>query len=243
LIEFHYVHTPNARKVRIMLAETALAYRRIDYDVRAGDHLRAGFRLLNPNNKLPVIRDLAPAGGSVPITVFESGAILIYLAEKTGHLLPTDTRLRTLAFQWLMWQMAGLGPMGGQMMHFMRYAPAGQDYAQQRYGNEVFRLANVLEYRLAEAEYLAEDYSIADIATWPLANLMATSGFDMAAFPCIQRWIDAIAARPAVQEAMIDDDIPQRLIDNPADLSPDERSILFGERQTAAALASNRGQQ
>ena len=240
MIEFHYVHTPNARKVRIMLAETGLAFERIDYDVRAGDHLKPGFRRLNPNNKLPVIRDLAPANGGEPITVFESGAILIYLAEKTGRYLPADAQARTLTFQWLMWQMAGLGPMGGQMAHFMRHAPKGQDYALQRYGNEVIRLLNVLEYRLAEAEYLAGDYSIADMAAWPLVSFSAGGGRDMTAFPSTQRWVDAIAARPAVKESMSVEGIPPRLIDNPDNLSPEERSILFGERQAAAALATNR---
>ena len=240
MIELHYVHTPNARKVRIMLAETGLAYERIDYDVRAGDHLKPGFRRLNPNNKLPVIRDLAPANGGEAVTVFESGAILIYLAEKVRRYLPADTPARTLTFQWLMWQMAGLGPMGGQMAHFMRHAPKGQEYALQRYGNEVVRLLNVLEYRLSEAEYLAGEFSIADMATWPLASMTAGSGLDMSAFPNTRLWIDAIAARPAVQKAMSSDGIPQRLIDNPDTLSPEERSILFGERQAAAALATNR---
>jgi len=235
VIEFHYVHTPNARKIRIMLAETGFAFRRVDYDVRAGDHLDPGFRKLNPNNKLPVIRDLAPEASSEPVTIFESGAILIYLAEKAGQLLPAAGKQRAATLQWLMWQMSALGPMGGQAVHFRRHAPADQAYASQRYDNEVIRLLNVLEYRLAQAEYLAEDYSIADIACWPIVSAMPFFGFDLGEFAAINRWQSAIAARPAVQEAMDDVAIPDRLKANPAVLTDEERSILYGERQAAAA--------
>jgi GST-like protein len=235
VIELHYVHTPNARKVRIMLAETGFAFHRIDYDVRAGDHLVPAFRKLNPNNKLPVIRDLAPAASAEPVTVFESGAILIYLAEKAAQLLPASGTQRAITLEWLMWQMSALGPMGGQAVHFRRHAPTNEIYARQRYDNEVIRLLNVLEYRLTQAEYLAEDYSIADIACWPIVSAMPFFGFDLEEFVAINRWRGAIAARPAVQEAMDDSEIPDRLKANPAALTDDERSILYGERQAAAA--------
>lgn len=235
MIEFHYIHTPNARKIRIMLAETGFAFERIDYDMRAGEHLDPAFRKLNPNNKLPVIRDLAPAASAEPVTVFESGAILFYLAEKAGQLLPAAGAQRATTLQWLMWQMSALGPMGGQAVHFRRHAPVGEIYSSQRYDNEVLRLLNVLEYRLAQAAYLAGDYSIADIACWPIVSAMPFFGFDLTEFAAIGRWQSALAARPAVESAMDDSQIPERLKANPAALTDDERSILYGERQAAAA--------
>src|ERR1700761_310177 len=172
MIELHHVGTPNGHKVTIMLEETGLAYRVVPYNLMNGDHFTPEFRKINPNNKLPAIVDTAPADGGAPYAVFETGAILIYLAEKSGKLLPTELRRRHLALQWLMWQMASLGPMHGQAHHFIRYAPDGQAYGVERYGKEARRLMHVLEYRLREAPYLAEEYSIADIACWPWVRAM-----------------------------------------------------------------------
>ena len=150
MIDLHHVGTPNGHKVTIALEELGLPYRTITYNLLTGDHFTPAFRSINPNNKLPVIVDNEPADGGAPLPVFETGAILIYLAEKYGQLLPKDTRRRTQAIQWLMWQMAGLGPMHGQAHHFVRYAPEGQTYATNRYVNEARRLLNVLEHRLGE---------------------------------------------------------------------------------------------
>ncbi|WP_145206227.1 glutathione S-transferase family protein [Sphingobium sp. B2] len=235
MIEFHYVHTPNALKVRIMLEEVGLPFQRIDYDLRNGDHLNPHFRRLNPNNKLPVIQDLQPADGAGPVTVFESGAILIYLAEKTGQLLSSDARVRTTTLQWLMWQMAGLGPMLGQFAHFARYSPEGQPYALDRYTRELGRLLNVLEYRLGEAEFLAGIYSIADIASFPIASGLLKFGYDLSPYPQIERWITAISVREAVMRADDISGIPARVLENPRDLSAEEWSNLYGDNMINAS--------
>lgn len=170
-----------------MLEETALPYRVIEYPLYAGHHLTREFGWLNPNHKLPVIVDNAPADGGEPFAVFESGAILQNLADKTGRFLPTDARGRSVALQWLTWQVAGHGPMHGQAHHFVRYAPEGQDYAVERYSREARRLLHVLERRLSEVEgmagdYLAGDYSIADMACWPWVLGIALIGIDIADF-------------------------------------------------------------
>jgi len=163
MIDFHYVPTGNNLKIAIMLHETGLPYRLVKYDMLKGSHLTRDFRRVNPNNKLPAIVDTEPTDGEAPLPIFESGAILQYLAEKTGQLVPKDYRTRWLAIQWLTWQVAGLGPMLGQATHFQRYAPEGQTYGVERYTREARRLMDVLEYRLREAEYLAGEYSIADM--------------------------------------------------------------------------------
>lgn len=198
MIDVHFVPTPNGNKVSIMLAEVGLPHRIIPYDMLKGDHLKPEFHKINPNNRLPAIVDHDPIGGGAPLAIFESGAILLYLAEKTGQLMPTDPRRRSLAQQWLMWQMAGFGPMHGQAHHFIRYAPEGQDYGVQRYRNEARRLLVVLNNRLAEAEYLAEEYSVADIATWPWVRATRAIEMSLEPYAHIRRWFDAIEARPAV---------------------------------------------
>ena len=236
MIELHYVHTPNVRKIRIMLNETGLAYNLQFYDLRAGDHLSIAFGALNPNRKLPTIRDLDPADGGEPVTVFESGAILIYLAEKTGMFLPRDMRSRAATLQWLMWQMAGLGPMTGQAGHFLVYAPHRVEYAIERYSREVLRLLNVLETQVSRSEYLGADYSIADMACWPLINAVQPL-FDVSGFPGIKRWHDVIAARPAVLAAFSEEGLPARLLGNVTEMTADEWSNLHGETLRTASQA------
>src|SRR5258708_3720366 len=167
MIDLHHVGTPNGHKVTIALEELGLPYRVVPYDLLKGEHFTADFRRINPNNKLPAIVDHEPPFGGASFAVFETGAILIYVAEKAGRLLPADGRRRSLAVQWLMWQMAGLGPMHGQAHHFVRYAPEGQDYAVARYLNEARRLIAVLERRLGEAQVLAEGNSIAGLGGGP----------------------------------------------------------------------------
>lgn len=199
MIDVYFTPTPNGHKVSIALEELGLSHRLIKLDMLAGEHLTPEFRRINPNGKLPAIVDHEPPGGGPPFAVFESGAILLYLAEKGGGLLPSDPRRRSLAQQWLMWQMAGFGPMQGQAHHFIRYAPEGQDYPVNRYRAETVRLLNVLERRLAEADYLAEEYSVADIATWPWVRATRAIDVDLEPFPAIRDWFDRVGARPAVE--------------------------------------------
>jgi GST-like protein len=228
MIDVHFVPTPNGHKVSIMLEEVGLRYRLIPYDMLGGGHLTPEFRRINPNAKLPAIVDHDPIGGGAPLSVFESGAILLYLSEKTGKLTPADPRRRAGAQQWLMWQMAGLGPMHGQAHHFIRYAPEGQDYGVRRYGAEARRLLAVLDRRLGEADYLAEEYSIADIAAWPWVRATRAIEMSLEPFAHIRRWFAAIDARPAVQAGSA--------VRNTANLSslrpvltPEQWSNLFGE--------------
>ena len=235
MIEFHYVGTPNGTKVAIMLEEIGLPYTRLDYDLLAGDHLKPEFKAINPNNKLPVIFDQDPEGGGGPLRVIESGAILLYLAEKSGKLLPSDTRGRSEAIQWLMWQMAGVGPMNGQAHHFVRYAPEDQTYGVNRYTNEVRRLLGVMEYQLKQADYLAGEYSIADIACWPWVTISGILDVSLEDFPNVKKWHDAIAAREAVIRAThSEEDLPERFYRKRMELTNDEWSNLFGEKFLAA---------
>lgn len=239
MIDVHYVATSNAMKVAIMLEEIGLAYRLIVYDLFEGQHLNPQFRQLNPNCKFPVIVDHDPVDGGAAFPVFESGAILTYLAEKTGQLVPDDVRGRSLAQQWLTWQAAGFGPMMGQAHHFVRYAPEGQDYAVARYRNEVSRLLDVLEYRLSEAAYLAGDqYSIADIMVWVWAHPAGGSliGVDMGNRPATADWFARLADRPAVRAVTGEGHgIPSHYLQERAVLSADQWSNLFGDRLFAAA--------
>lgn len=191
--------TPNGYKISIALEELGLAYEVRPVDITRGDQLTPEFLALNPNNKIPVIVDSDGPGGT-PITLIESGAILIYLAEKTGRLLPADPRARIEALQWLMLQMGSVGPMLGQAHHFLRFAPSAVPYAIERYSKEAARIYGVLNTRLSGREWLAgDDYSIADIATWPWIARHEWQGIELARFPEVKRWFDAIAARPAVQ--------------------------------------------
>ncbi len=234
MIDVHFVPTPNGHKVSIMLEETGLEHRLIGYDMLKGEHLTPEFRRINPNSRLPAIVDHDPPGGGAPFSVFESGAILVYLAEKTGQFLPSDPRGRSLAMQWLMWQMAGFGPMHGQAHHFLRYAPGDHPYATERYTKEARRLMLVLNRRLGEAEYLAGTYSIADISTWPWVRGTQVIDMDLEEYPNIKRWFDAIGARPGV--------VAGQAVSNASlafkgriPLTPEQWSNLFGSKMHANA--------
>lgn len=237
MIDLHYVATANGLKVAIMLLELEADYRVINYDLFAGAHLTTEYKRINPNNKLPAIVDHDPADGGDPIPVFESGAILTYLAEKTGRFLPTDPRARIEVQQWLFWQMAGLGPMHGQAHHFLRYAPEGQDYARARYRNEATRLVKVLEYRLSDRDYLAGDYSIADMAAWPWCGALELIDIDSGQFPAVMSWLERVGARPAVQAAVANKAtaVPPEYMQKRAILSPEQWSAMFGDKLLAAA--------
>ena len=236
MIDVHFTPTPNGHKVSIALAELDLPHRLIAYDMLKGEHLTAEYRRVNPNARLPAIVDHDPIGGAAPLAVFESGAILLYLADKTGRLLPTDPRRRSQAQQWLMWQMAGFGPMHGQAHHFVRYAPEGQAYAVERYMNEARRLLVVLDRRLGEADYLAEEYSVADIAVWPWVRATRAIELSLEPFANIRRWSDAIGARPGVQRGVEVKNAPNLASLRPV-LTPEQWSNLFGENMLKSAEA------
>ena len=201
-IDLYTWPTPNGHKIHIMLEEVGLPYNVHAIDIGAGDQFDADFLKISPNNKMPAIVDPDGPDGEAH-SVFESGAILIYLAEKTGKLLPSDPRKRSEALQWLMWQMGGLGPMLGQAHHFLQYAPETIEYARNRYSNEAKRLYGVLDKRLGETRYLAGDeYSIADIAAWPWTRFPERQGVDRNDYPNFVRWFDEIAERPAVKRGV-----------------------------------------
>ncbi len=220
--------TPNGHKVHIMLEELELPYEVVPVNIGAGDQFKPEFLAITPNHRIPAMID--PEGPNGQITLFESGAILIYLAEKTGRLMPTNPTGRYLCLQWLMFQMGGVGPMFGQYNHFAAYAPEKLDYAITRYTNEVARLHRVLETRLKASKYLAgEHYSIADIATFPWIRNPERRNIDLASYPAVKRWHDAIAARPAVQRgvAVLAD---RRRVGQISDV---ERENMFGATQFA----------
>jgi GST-like protein len=202
MIDLYSWTTPNGHKIHIMLEETALPYRAHKVDIGKGEQFRPEFLAVNPNNKIPAIIDQDGPDGR-PITVFESGAILIYLAEKSGKFLPGTARRRYDVLQWLMFQMASIGPMYGQAWHFRSAAPERIPYAVDRYSNEVTRLLKVMDLRLKDSAYLGDaEYSIADIAAWPWVKNSEKIGQDMRDFPHVSRWIATIAARPAVQRGL-----------------------------------------
>lgn len=201
MIELHYWPTPNGHKVTIFLEETGLPYEIKPVDISSGDQFKPDFLRFSPNNRMPAIIDHAPTDGGEPITVFESGAILVYLAEKTGRFLPQETRARKMVLEWLFWQVGGIGPMAGQNHHFVQYAPEKVPYAMNRYVNETNRLYGVLERRLQGREWLADDYSIADMAVYPWVVPWKSQRQDLDAFPNLRRWFDNMRARPAVRAA------------------------------------------
>jgi len=237
MIDLHFVATPNGHKISIMLLETGLEHRLIHYRLLDGDHLTPAFREISPNNRVPAIVDHDPIGGGAPYPVFETGAILIYLAEKTGRFLPADPRGRHLAIQWLMWQMAGLGPMHGQAHHFIRYCPEPSDYAVSRYRNEALRLLRVMNRRLGEADYLAGEYSIADIACWSWIRATRAIDVDIADYPHIQAWFDRVGERPAVLEGghVPADNQQLRPGSVKMSLTAQQWSNMFGENMLQAA--------
>ncbi|WP_374371161.1 glutathione S-transferase N-terminal domain-containing protein [Dongia sp.] len=202
MIDLYSWTTPNGHKIHIMLEETGLPYRAHKVDLGKGEQFRPEYLAINPNNKIPAIVDADGPDGK-PISVFESGAILIYLAEKSGKFLPTDKRRRYDVLQWLMFQMGSIGPMYGQAWHFRSAAPERLPYAVDRYTKEVTRLLKVMDLRLGTSAYLGDaEFSIADIAAWPWVKGSEKYGQDMRDFPHVSRWINAIAARPGVQRGL-----------------------------------------
>ncbi|HYZ35081.1 MAG TPA: glutathione S-transferase N-terminal domain-containing protein [Crenalkalicoccus sp.] len=222
--------TPNGHKVHIMLEETGLPYEVIPVSIGAGDQFRPEFLAINPNHRIPAIVDPEGPEGR-PFSLFESGAILLYLAEKADSaLLPREPAARWRAMQWLMFQMGGVGPMFGQYNHFANYATEKLPYAIERYGNEVARLHRVLEKRLSESPYLAgAEYSVADIATFPWVRNPDRRGIDLAQYPAVKRWHDAVAARPAVQRGVAV--LAERQRKGP--MTEAEREVMFGRTQFA----------
>jgi GST-like protein len=199
VIDLHFFPSPNGLKIAMMLEEVALPYRIVEVDILRGARFEPGFLRISPNNRIPAIVDHDAEGG--PLAVFESGAILQYLAEKSGRLLPRDLHGRFEVLQWLFWQVAGLGPMAGQAHHFRAFASEVVPYGIKRYTDEVNRLYGVMNRRLADREYLAGTYSIADVACWPWIVPHARQGQALENFPNIQRWFEAIRERPAVRRA------------------------------------------
>ena len=230
MIDLHYWPTPNGHKITMFLEEARLDYRIVPVDIGAGEQFKPAFLAIAPNNRMPAIVDHLPAGGGAPVAVFESGAILLYLAEKTGRFIPADLRGRVEVLQWLFWQMGGLGPMAGQNHHFSQYAPEKIPYAIDRYVNETNRLYGVLNRRLADRAYVAGDYSIADMASYPWVVPYERQGQKLEDFPHLHRWFDAIKARPATVEAYD----KGAALNRPEGISDEQKKVLFG--QTAAVV-------
>jgi GST-like protein len=203
MIDLHYWPTPNGWKISILLEECGLAYRMIPVNIGRGEQFEPAFLRISPNNRMPAIVDHQPSDGGAPVEIFESGAILMYLAEKSGRFLPTDLPGRSAVTQWLMWQMGGLGPMAGQNGHFLLYAPERVPYAIERYGREVRRLYGVLDGQLARTgDCVAGDYSIADMAIFPWIVTHKAQGISLDDHPNVRRWFSMIRQRPAVQRGM-----------------------------------------
>ena len=232
MIELYYWTTPNGHKITIFLEESGLPYTIAPVKIGAGEQFKPEFLDISPNNRIPAIIDRDPQDGGAPIPVFESGAILLYLAEKTGRFIPSDLRGRVEALQWLFWQMSGLGPMAGQNHHFSQYAPEKIPYAIDRYVKETNRLYGVLNKRLADRPFLAGDYSIADMAAYPWIVPHERQGQNLDDFPNLKRWFKEIEARPAVIRAYE----RAKEINTEPTVSEEAKNVLFG--QTAAIVKS-----
>ena len=228
-INLYYWPTPNGKKVAIFLEEAGLPYELVPVDITRGEQFDEEFLKISPNNKMPAIVDPEGPDGQ-PISVFESGAILIYLAEKTGRMFyPSTPRERYLVLQWLMFQMAHVGPMLGQAHHFRQYAPEEIPYAVERYTNEAARLYGVMDRRLSEAEYFAgETYSIVDMAIYPWVASHERQGQRMEDFPNLKRWYEGVGSRPAVRRAM---EVGEELRRPIEDLDEEARDVLFGSKR------------
>ena len=230
MIDLYYWTTPNGHKVAMFLEETGLPYKIVPVQIGAGDQFKPEFLAISPNNRIPAIVDHEPKDGGAPVSVFESGAILLYLAEKTGRFIPADLRGRADVLQWLFWQMGGLGPMAGQNHHFSQYAPEKLSYAIDRYVNETNRLYGVLNKRLADRPFVAGDYSIADMAAYPWIVPHERQGQKLEDFPHLKRWFEEIKARPATVRAYD----RAKAINTQPTMSEEARKVLFG--QTAANI-------
>lgn len=230
MIELYYWPTPNGHKITIFLEEAALEYEIHSINIGAGEQFQPDFLKIAPNNRMPAIIDRSPTDGGAAISVFESGAILQYLAEKTGKFLPTDLRDRKTVMEWLFWQMGGLGPMAGQNHHFSQYAPEKIPYAIDRYVRETNRLYGVLDRQLEGKDYIAGEYSIADMAAYPWIVPYKTQQQTLEDFPNLHAWFQRIADRPAVIRAY---DRAKAFQSQPT-MTEESKKILFG--QTAASL-------
>ena len=236
-IDLHFWPTPNGHKISIALEEMGLAYTVKPVNIGSGEQFHPDFLAISPNNRMPAIVDHEPAGGGEPISVFESGAILIYLANKVGRFNGDTPREKVEVVQWLMWQMGGFGPMLGQAHHFRRYASAMTPdqrqlaYGVARYTNEAHRLYGVLDRRLADRAFVAGDYSIADMAIWPWAVPAKLQGVDLAEFPNGRAWFDRVAERPAVQAGrVVGLELTNRDLGGANKDAAAARSVLFGQR-------------
>jgi GSH-dependent disulfide-bond oxidoreductase len=228
MIDVYYWGTPNGLKIKLFLEEAGLPYRIIPIDIGKGEQFAPEFLRISPNNRIPAIVDHEPPGGGAPLSLFESGAILLYLAEKTGRFIPADIRGRALTLQWLFWQVGGLGPMAGQNGHFTAYAPEKVPYAIERYTKETNRLYGVLNGQLKGRDYVAGEYSIADMACYPWIVPHERHGQNLGDFPALKRWFERVRERPACQRAYVG--VEQTYSRK---ISDEERKILFGQTATS----------
>jgi GST-like protein len=225
--DLYYWTTPNGHKITMFLEETGLNYRLIPINISIGDQFQVDFLKIAPNNRIPALVDHDPQGGGEPISLFESGAILLYLAEKTGYFLSKEIRQRTEVLQWLFWQMAGLGPMAGQNHHFVQYAPEKIPYAMTRYINETNRLYGVLNKRLADRQFVSgNEYSIADMAIYPWIVPHERQQQNINDFPHLKRWFESIAQRPATIKAYA----RAKEVNTTPTVTEEAKKILFGQR-------------
>jgi len=242
MYDLHYWPTPNGKKVTILLEELGVPYRIVPVHIGRGDQFTDGFLKISPNNRMPALVDTEPTGGGEPISVFESGAIMMYLAEKEGRFWPQDTRAKYEVTQWVMWQMANQGPKTGERGHFSRVAPehGDQSYAQRRFADETHRLYGVLNNRLYDRPYLAgEAYTIADMISYPWTASWKLQGIDLDEFKYFKRWFEELSARPAVEKGMaVTTGLPA---EDPATLAPEEqerrRKLLYNQRARPAPVA------
>ena len=225
MIDLYFWTTPNGYKPLILLEDAGLPYRLKPVNISTGDQFKPGFLAISPNNRMPAIVDEAPADGGPALSLFESGAILLYLAEKAGRFGGTDLRSRKTTLEWLMWQMGGLGPMLGQNHHFAHYAPEKLPYAIERYVKETQRLYGVLERRLQGRDFIADDYGIADMAAYPWCNLWHRQGITIDEYPNLKAWLERMGNRPAVQRSYA---IGKELNTVPT-VTEDAKSVLFGQ--------------
>ncbi len=226
MIDLYYFPTPNGHKVTLFLEEAKLDYQLHEINILKGDQFDDEFLKFSPNNKMPAIIDQSPADGGEPVSVFESGAILLYLAEKTGLFLSKNFRERKETLEWLFWQMAGFGPMLGQNHHFVQYAPKKIDYAIERYVGETERLYSVLENRLEDRDYIVDEYSIADMATYPWAKGWEAQKMDIKQFPNVKAWLKRIEKRPATQSAYQKAELIKK-----EEMNDENKKVLFGNKK------------
>jgi len=228
VIDLYYWPTPNGWKISIALEEMELPYRVKPVNIGRGEQFEPDFLAISPNNRMPAIVDHEPVGGGEPLSIFETGAILLYLAEKSGRFLPQDVRGRSEVTAWLMWQMGGLGPMLGQHGHFVVYAPEKVPYAIDRYRREAERLYGVLDKRLEGREHICGGYSIADMACWPWVITYKAQNLDLDSFPNVRRWFDALKQRPGLRRGYdVGRDLRKVVFSDPDDRA---REVLFGQR-------------